>query len=111
MTVKRKVTRTKSPIRTPVPAATSETKQVYHLVTLKMVYLKEDIIRERTVNVLMETPTLDLAKRHLLEIQKAGMQRIKAENNVDPDMVKDAVILNISTMGYMTAAEFAREAA
>lgn len=94
-----------------VPNAALAPKKVYHLVTVKMVYSKEEAIRERTINVLLETPTMDLGKRHLSQIQKAGMQRIKAENDVDPDMVKDAVILNISTMGYMTEAEFSLEVA
>jgi len=105
MTVKSKGPMT--PKLAPVP--TEGAKKVYHLATLKMVYLKDEAVRERTINILMETPTLDIGKRHLSQMQKAGMQRIKAENDVDPDMVKDAVILNISTMGYMTPEEFSRE--
>jgi hypothetical protein len=91
------------------PISDKGVKKVYHLATLKMVYLKEETVKERTINILMETETMDIGKRHLSQMQKAGMQRIKTENDVDPDMVKDAVILNISTMGYMTSEEFSRE--
>jgi len=109
MTVKPKVPRSSKLAVVPTPVV--GTKKVYHLATLKMVYLKDEAVKERTINILMETPTMDIGKRHLSQMQKAGMQRINAENGVDPDMVKDAIILSICTMGYMTPEEFSLESA
>lgn len=78
----------------------------FFIVTVLVVYERDEQPKQRTMNVMMEAQNPNLDKSALAQIQQAAMSRIHAENNVTPDQVKDVVIMNISLLGQMTQEQF-----
>ena len=79
---------------------------IYFMTAVLAVYERDEAMKQRHLNVLLEAATPNLTKAHLAQIQKSAMARLHAENNVDPNSVKDVVILNISLLGQMTEEAF-----
>lgn len=69
-------------------------------------YEREGSMRERHLNVLLETNNAEINKSDLGEITTGAMQRVITENGVAPTDIKDVVILNISMLGIMPSAVF-----
>lgn len=79
---------------------------VYFMAAVRVIYMRDEALKERDLNVLLEMPSMDILKKDLATIQQAAMERLKMENDVTPDMVKDAVILNVMPLAHATPAVF-----
>ena len=78
----------------------------YFIVSALAIYDKDEAIKQRSLNVLVETEHANITKQGLADIQTKVMQRLQAENNVSPDQLRDIVIQNISMLGMMSAEQF-----
>lgn len=87
-------------------AKRSNKERFYFMAATKVFYMREDVLKERDLNVLLEMPSMEILKKDLATIQQASMERIKMENEVTPDMVKDVVILNLMPLAATTPAIF-----
>lgn len=87
----------------------STRKPIFFMVAVMAIYQRDEDIRQRHMNVLLEAATPNLTKAHLSQVQKSAMARLHAENNVPPGDVKDVVILSISVLGQMTQEQFEAE--
>ena len=78
----------------------------YYLVAAKAIYEREGTVRQRSLNVLVESVTPHITRKGLSAINQSVFRRVEAENAVTADQVKDIVILNIVPLGMMTPEEF-----
>jgi len=79
----------------------------FHLVSVLAYYKREEVLKERHLNVLLETPyPPNLTKDSLSQIQHQAIARLGAENGVEVPDIQDIVILNISVLGVMDPATF-----
>lgn len=78
-----------------------ETNAYFFLVAALVIYEKDGAQKQRHLNVLAEMDQPNVTKQCLADIQRSVLQRLNAENNVTPDMVRDIVLLNISLLGLM----------
>ena len=81
-------------------------KFYYSMACMLMFYVKDDTNKQRHLNVLVESEGPNLHKTHLAQMQRTALSRLKTENDIDPDAVKDAVIVSMSPLGFMTNEEF-----
>lgn len=86
--------------------ANAPQKFFYYMACMLMFYTKDEKQCQRHINVLIEAEGIDLTQKHLAQMQRTALARIKTENNVDPEQVQDAVILNMSPLGHLSAEEF-----
>ena len=92
--------------RKPKVRTAKEQKFYYSMACMLMFYTKDDVAKQRHINVLVEAEGPNLHKTHLAQMQRTALTRIKTENDVDPSDVKDAVIVSMSPLGHMTNTEF-----
>jgi len=82
----------------------------YFIATALCIYVKEDdgetAIKQRHLNVLLESDTAAITKSQLNTLHRSAMQRLNAENGVTPDQIKDIVIMNVSYLGQMLPEQF-----
>lgn len=88
----------------------SKTKKVFYIAALQLVFVRDgDAPEVRHTNVIIETADGCVTREHLTTIQKTGIGRVCSEMGIEPDAVKDLVILNISSLGLMTPKHFLGE--
>jgi hypothetical protein len=85
---------------------TPEQTACFFMVAVLALYEREGSMKERHLNVLIETASPNLTRTTLGDIQKAAFRRINTENGITPDNVKDMVILNINMLGVMPPSLF-----
>lgn len=86
----------------PVSKTNEEEKHCFFLVSALAIYTNEaEELKQRHLNVLLETETPNLPKASIDSMQRSVMQRLKAENDIDPHQFKDIVILNVNLLGVM----------
>jgi hypothetical protein len=83
-----------------------QTSTCHFMAAVVAFYERDKSVKERHMNVLLETPSANLTKDHLGQIQRSALTRLHAENNVDPKTVQDVVILNVCLLGVMPAHVF-----
>lgn len=81
-------------------------KAFFFMVTAEAIYTRDEEIKKRTVNVLLQLEHTNITQSALLEAQKAVRIRLQAENNVEPGDIKDIVMLNIFPLAHATEKEF-----
>lgn len=84
----------------------AEEKTCHFMATALAFYEKEEAIKQRHVNIHLETDSPNLTKEGLAAIQRGVVGRLQAENDVKLEDVKDIVIMNIVLLGVMSAAQF-----
>lgn len=94
----------KSPRRIPSPKKQSQS--CFYMVSAVVMYERDGELKQRTLNVLAETDFPRIEKANLSAINQAIVRRVHAENNVNPEQVKDVVLLNMFLLGQMTPEEF-----
>lgn len=86
--------------------AAGESPKFFFSVAGLLTYVKEELPKQRHLNILLELDAPQLTKASLNNVYRAALQRLKAENDVDAEHVKDFVILNVSLLGHMLPTEF-----
>lgn len=98
---------TDTPLLRKKDEGTSANVSTFHLVSVLAYYKREEALKERHLNVLLETPyPPNLTKDSLSQIQRQAIARLAAENSVEVTDIQDIVILNISVLGVMDPATF-----
>ena len=86
--------------------APPEDQHVYYIATVKVVFMRKDKPRERTVNVLLDLVVPYISQATLNDVNRAAVGRVMSENEVPGDQIREVVIMNISLLGLMTPSTF-----
>lgn len=70
------------------------------------IYERDDEIKQRNLNVLLQSSTPSITKDDLQTLNRTVMQRLNAESDVQPDQIKDVIFMSISFLGAMPPEEF-----
>ena len=89
-----------------LPEKPQEPVSYFFMVAALVTYLREETLKQRHLNVLMQSGNLVLTKNDLNEINRSAIARVTTENVVEADAIKDVVILNVSFLGAMPPSEF-----
>ena len=81
----------------------------HFLVTALAIYEREGVQKQRHLNIHASNEHAFLNRASLSAINIAVVDRLVRENAIDPNQIKDVVLLNISYLGSMTDEEFAAE--
>ena len=77
----------------------TEQPSLCHFIAATIAFYERDGgIQQRHMNVLLETPTAQVTKEHLSEIQRGSLASLHAENGVEPKDVQDVVIVGGPTL-------------
>ena len=90
----------------PTPKKTAPKLEHFHLVTALAMYKRDDAVKQRHVNILLETASPNIMRADLEQINQGVLSRISTENNVQPEDLQDIVILNISRLAVSEPSEF-----
>jgi hypothetical protein len=94
----------KKPI-TKTPAA-AEPTMFFSMAALMLSYNKDGVVKQRTLNILIESAVPHILKQTLSEIQAGAVKRLCQENSVEPGDVFDIAILSIAPLANITKASF-----
>jgi len=83
-----------------------EQRSFFYMASCNVIFIREDQQRQRDINILVQTATLNITKADLSEMNKLAVSRIVTEHDVAPTDVKDVVFLNLACLGHMTEEEF-----
>ena len=83
-----------------------EPRSFFFMASCLVIYIREEQQRQRYINLLMQTASLNLTKADLAEMNKLAISRVSVENDVAPSDVKDVVFQNVACLGHMTEEEF-----
>lgn len=81
-------------------------KMYFFMAVITLFYMRDEKLKERPVNILLELPDDNITQDTLQSVQKAALQRLHQENNVEAADVKDAVITNIVRLAHCRPSEF-----
>lgn len=84
----------------------AEMPHFYFIAAVKVVYIREGKLKERTVNVLMDLIVPYINQNTMNDINRAACGRVMGENKVNGEDIREAVIMSISLLGQMTPTEF-----
>jgi hypothetical protein len=84
-----------------VPTTTNQTS-CFYVAALMVHYRKEDAVKVRHMNVLLECAQPQLLKADLATIHESALQRLNQESGINPTDVVDTVILNVSLLAITT---------
>ena len=86
--------------------AANVVRKFFHIATMLSIYERDGKLAQRHVNLLMETDDGNVTKEHLQNLNASAIQRLRAENDVQHEQVKDLIVLSITLLGWMTQEEF-----
>lgn len=86
--------------------STKELLLHFHMAAALAIYESDGQMKQRHVNVMMETVSANISRHDLDQINQGVIARIVAENGIDPKNMKDIVILTISRLAVCTRQEF-----
>jgi len=99
----------KKPTKVGKTSSAPETK-VFFMVSATAIYRvgdpEEGQAKQRSLNVLLEHDNMNLTKKELDEANRAIINRLNKENNVEPNQILDVVFNAISILGMMPADVF-----
>lgn len=88
------------------PEPKDEVPSFFHLVAATAIYDQGGVIKQRTVNIMLQTETPNIVRSDLDAVNQGVLGRVNAENNVQANELKDIVILNICRLAAMPAGDF-----
>jgi hypothetical protein len=91
--------------QTPLPNPEQQQK-IFFTVACLITYLREEAPKQRHLNILLELEDPNITSKVMQNVHRAALERLKKENDVPPEQVRDFVILGISLLGQMTPEEF-----
>lgn len=83
-----------------------ERPHLYIIAAVKVIYVRDGAVKERTVNVLLDLLVPFITRQTLNDVNKAAAGRVMEEGNVKDEDIRGAVIMNISSLGEMTPEQF-----
>ena len=83
-----------------------EQRTFFYMASCNVIFIRDDQQRQRDINILVQTSTLNITKADLSEMNKLAVSRIVTEHDIPPTDVKDVVFLNLACLGHMTEEEF-----
>lgn len=83
-----------------------EQPHLYIIAAVKVIYVRNGAVKERTVNVLLDLLVPYITQQTLNDMNKAAAGRVMEEGNVKAEDIRGAVIMNISSLGEMTPEQF-----
>lgn len=83
-----------------------EQPQFYFSATVKVLFVRDDRGRERTVNVNAALPAPYITRSIMNDISRAACRRVIEENKIEQDDLRETVIMNISLLGHMLPSMF-----
>lgn len=89
-----------------VKEKTADTDSSFFMAAALCMYTKDDVVKQRHVNVLAETHLPQITKMDLNTLHRTAMQRLNTENDVTPEQILDIVFVNISFLGTMPPQQF-----
>lgn len=78
----------------------------YFMFALEITYLKGGEPKQRRMNTIAKLPKPTITYNDINQMRLATLARLREENAVEADAVKDFVILGSIHLGRMTEAEF-----
>lgn len=78
----------------------------FFLMTAEITFQRGDDIKQRRVNTVLQLPKPVVDYQSIDDARIATFERLQAEGQIEPQMIKDFVILSISHLGRCTPAEF-----
>ena len=91
--------------RNPKPRKGSS-KSHFFLAAVKVIYTKDEVFKERTLNVLLELETPEITQQVLRETHNAALSRLETETGIPKTDVKDTVFENFPYLGHMKPEAF-----
>ena len=85
---------------------TPERPHLYIIAAVKVIYVRNGAVKERTVNVLLDLLVPYITQQTLNDMNKAAAGRVMEEGNVKAEDIRGAVVMNISSLGEMTPEQF-----
>lgn len=85
---------------------TPEQPHLFIIATVKVIYVRNGAVKERTVNVLLDLLVPYITQQTLNDMNKAAAGRVMEEGNIKAEDIRGAVIMNISSLGEMTPEQF-----
>lgn len=83
-----------------------EEERHYFLAAIKVGYLRKDKPKEKTVNVMLDTPYPFVTQSALQDFTRGACQQVIENINAKPEDLREAVILSISHLGRMLPSIF-----
>lgn len=83
-----------------------EQPHLYIIAAVKVIYIRNGSVKERTVNVLLDLLVPFITRQTLNDVNKAAAGRVMEEGNIKDEDIRGVVILNISSLGEMTPEQF-----
>lgn len=90
----------------PIPQNEVEPNKFFFMGAVKVIYLREDKVKEKTVNVLIELADSNIIKSTLNDLNQAAANRVINEGQLPSDAVKDIVTLGIWPLACCTRQHF-----
>lgn len=78
----------------------------YFVATAQVLYERNNQLKQRMINVILELAEPQITRAVIQESQRAAMGRLQTELNVNPESVKDIVWFSFSFLGQMTQSTF-----
>mgnify|MGYP000253437875 CR=1 FL=1 len=78
----------------------------YFLAAVRVAYLREERLKERSVNILLDLQVPYVSQQTLADINRAAATRIIDEMAIQLNDIQDIVIQSVSSLGAMTPEEF-----
>lgn len=78
----------------------------YFIAAVRVAYVREDRLKERSVNILLDLMVPYVSQQTLADINRASANRIIEEMGIQINDIQDIVIQGISSLGAMTPEEF-----
>ncbi len=95
-------------IATKILADNQPSPSYFHLVAAIAIYQtgKDEGPKQRHVNVMLETSSPNIMRSDLDQVNQGVMTRLNVENNVQPEEMRDIVLLNISRLAIASSKDF-----
>lgn len=83
-----------------------EQPHYYYLAAVKILYVRDERVKERTVNVVINLNAPAITQTVITNINNSAAQRVARENEVDENDIHDAIIMSVSFIGAMPPTMF-----
>ena len=91
---------------TEAPEPAQEPIRYFFMAAVKVVFVREDKAREKTVNVLMDLGEPNIVRKTINDINRSAMKRVISETGITAEDIRDSIILNVWPMAACTATYF-----
>lgn len=91
---------------TPETAPEQEQNRAFFIAAVEVHYRRGEDVKQRKMNVLLESASAQLLKSDLAVLNQSALQRLNAESGIAPSDVLDTIIMHVSLMAITTPTLF-----